>query len=113
MRRFKRKPELALLVADLEEFNKISPYAWRNMGCSGLRPEELRCLMVCLSQRGVPGQADDFKKLIQVPPPPSPSTPSRPHPPAPSARTIHALPPAPSRALPSASTGAHRRHHPV
>ena len=40
VRRFKRKPELALLVSDAEELRKLSPYAWRNMGCSGLRPQE-------------------------------------------------------------------------
>eukprot|EP00962_Isochrysis_galbana_P038636 scaffold13728_cov90-Isochrysis_galbana.AAC.3 len=66
VRRFQRKPELRLLVTTNDDMKKISPYHWRNMGCSGLRPQELRCLAVCLSKPGVPAQSDDFKKMVQA-----------------------------------------------
>ncbi|EOD23755.1 hypothetical protein EMIHUDRAFT_457891 [Emiliania huxleyi CCMP1516] len=64
VRRFRRKPELGLLVSSTEDIKKISPYNWRNMGCSGLTEQELRCLLVRLGEPGMPGQADEFKKMI-------------------------------------------------
>ncbi|EOD39231.1 hypothetical protein EMIHUDRAFT_439904 [Emiliania huxleyi CCMP1516] len=66
VRRFKRKPELGLLVSDAEELRKLSPYAWRNMGCSGLRPQEMRCLVHVLGRPGMPAHAEDFLKMLQV-----------------------------------------------
>ena len=64
VRRFKRRPELQLLVATDEDLRRISAYSWRNMACSGLREQELRCIFVRLSQPGVPGQADEYKKAV-------------------------------------------------
>ena len=64
VRRFQRHPELRLLVASDTDLKMISPYDWRNMACSSLREQELRCLSSRLDTPGMPAQADGFKRAI-------------------------------------------------
>ena len=36
------------------------------MGCSGLRPQEMRCLVHALGRQNTPAHAEDFLKMLQV-----------------------------------------------
>ena len=67
--RFKRKPELQLLMqlakGDRESMGKLSPYQWRNMVSSGLQPVEMRSLIHYLNAGSRPAQAEDFLKSLE------------------------------------------------
>ena len=45
-KRFGRKPELKLLVMEVEDIRKLSSYNWQNMTCSGLKPHEMRAYCI-------------------------------------------------------------------
>jgi hypothetical protein len=66
VRRYKCKPELQLLVTSNNDIFYMTPGRWQSMGCSGLRPQELRCLAVRLFKPGVPAQFDEFKKMVRT-----------------------------------------------
>ena len=88
LRRFERKPELQLLLKTEAELKQLSAYNWQNMSSSGLRHEEICCLIHILTQSTAPKQSEKFlnmlqSKLLTTPPgsgPPKP-VPGAPKPP--------------------------------
>ena len=83
-RRLQRKAELQLLLKTSAELKSLSNYQWQAMSTSGLRREEVACLIHVLSKKGAPAQSATFLQLLEqkfanmprdgeeAPPPPKP-----------------------------------------
>ena len=65
-RRLERKGELQLLLKTAPALKQLSPYQWQMMSTSGLRHEEVCCLIHHLSQPNAPSQAQGFLQLLQA-----------------------------------------------
>merc|ERR1719424_2611899 len=63
-RRFKRRPELLLLLMTPLEMKVMSAYQWQNMSLGGLKPHELRGLAFALSKAGSVKVAETFIKAL-------------------------------------------------
>ena len=65
IRRFKNHPELRLLlIEDRVAMNRVPTHEWRSMACSGLRQQEMRCLLHAFNVYGTPKLAEGFSLAL-------------------------------------------------
>ena len=65
-RRIARRQELTLLLKEMPELKQLSNYQWQSMSTSGLKRDEICCLIFKLQGTGAPAQSAPFLSLCEA-----------------------------------------------